>query len=156
MKRMNPLNIRLLSFILGLGAMIFMTNCAGVINTLDQYSGETLYQTAMESQDNLLDFVPDIQAEVNKHLETEEQQHAFQKFQQDFVSRLIEENPELTQEFYDKMHSGDRRQIHEALEQAGEVVEQELQELTDGKEITPENVVDAVMEKYDVQQKQQF
>lgn len=129
--------------------LIFVTSCASVMNTLDQYSGETLYQTAMESQDNLLDFVPEIQAEVNEHLKTDEQRRVFLKFQQDFVSRLIEENPQLAQDFSDKMHSGDRQQINDALEQAGEVVEQELHELTAGKEITPKNVVDAVLEKYD-------
>lgn len=141
--------IRQLSFAIAICGLLFVASCANVMNTLDQYSGETLYQTAMESQDNLLDFVPQIQAEVNEHLKTEEQRHVFQKFQQDFVSRLIEENPELAQDFYDKMHSGDRGQINEALEQAGQVVEQELLELTGGEEITPKNVVDAVLEKYD-------
>lgn len=149
MNRFQLFTIRRLSFAIAICGLLFVASCANVMNTLDQYSGETLYQTAMESQDNLLDFVPEIQAEVNKHLKTEEQQRAFQKFQQDFVSRLIEENPQLAQEFSDKMRSGDRRQINEALEQAGQVVEQELLELTGGAEITPKNVVDAVLEKYD-------
>lgn len=149
MNRFQLFPIRPLSFAIAICGLLFLEGCTNVMNTLNQYSGETLYQTAMESQDNLLDFVPEIQAEVNRYLETEEQQRVFQKFQHDFVSRLIEENPQLAQEFYDKMHSGDRRQINEALEQAGQVVEQELLELTGGEEITPKNVVDAVLEKYD-------
>lgn len=148
---MNPSKLltRRISFAVAICGFLFITSCASVMSTLDQYSGETLYQAATESRDNLLDWVPQIQAEINKHLKTEEQRRVFREFQQDFVSRLIENNPELAREFYNKMQSGDRRQIHEALEMAGQVVEQELYELTGGKEITPENVVDAVLEKYD-------
>lgn len=131
--------------------LLLLTNCAGVVTTLDQYSGETLYESAVESPDEMLGFVPHIQTEVNKHLETDEQRQVFEAFQQDFVTQLVEQNPGLAREFYDKLHSGDRQQIHAVLNDAGRVVERELQNLTGQNEITAKNVVEAVMDKYDVQ-----
>lgn len=140
--------------ILAFACTLFLhAGCSGVINSLDSYSGKTLYEASVESKQQVLDFVPEIQAEVHRHLETEKEKQIFKKFQKDFLTELVEENPNFAKEFYDKMHSDDRKEINQALVEAGKLVEEELQELTGDSEINPKNVVDAVIQNYREQQK---
>lgn len=136
----------LLLTVIGFTAL-FQISCSGVITTLDQYSGETLYDSAIESNGDLLSFTPDIQAEVDDHLETDEERRQFQAFQQKLIVKLIKENPDFVDEFKEKMHSNDREQINEALSDAGALVEKELQAITGESEITPKNVVNTVLDK---------
>lgn len=139
----------LLLTVVGIVAL-FQISCSGVVTTLDQYSGETLYDSAIESNEDLLTFVPDVQSEVDNHLETDEERRQFQAFQQKLVAKLIKENPNFVDEFKAKMHSNDREQINEALSDAGALVEEELQAFTGKSEITAENVVITVLDKNNV------
>lgn len=126
---------------------LFQTSCAGVITSLEQYSGETLYDSAVESNGDLLAFAPDIQSEVDNHLETDEERRQFQAFQKELIVKLIKDNPEFVEEFKEKLHSNDRDQINEALSDAGTLVEEELQAFTGKNEVTAENVVNTVLDK---------
>lgn len=128
-------------------AAFFQMSCSGVITTLDQYSGETLYDSAIESNGDLLAFVPEIQSEVDKHLETEEERRQFQAFQKELVAKLINENPDFVEEFREKLKSNDRDKIKEALSDAGVLLEEELQAFTGESEITAENVVNTVLDE---------
>lgn len=129
-------------------AAFFQISCSGVISTLDQYSGENLYESAIESNGDLLAFVPEIQSEVDKYLETDEERRQFLAFQKELVAKLINENPDFVEEFREKMNSNDRDKIHEALSDAGVLLEEELQAFTGESEITAENVVNTILEKY--------
>lgn len=129
-------------------AAFFQISCSGVITTLDQYSGENLYESAIESNGDLLAFAPEIQSEVDKYLETDEERRQFLAFQKELVAKLINENPDFVEEFREKMNSNDRDKIHEALSDAGVLLEEELQTFTGESEITAENVVNTVLEKY--------
>lgn len=148
MKNLYPSSIvhRLL-FVVLVSSAFFLSSCSGVISSLDQYSGETLYESAIESDGDLLSFVPDIQAEVYQHLETKKQERQFMEFQRDIVTKLVKENPQFVEEFQEKMHSNDQEKIHEALREAGSLLEKELQEFTGKSNITAENVVNAVLEE---------
>lgn len=126
---------------------LFQASCAGVITSLEQYSGETLYDSAVESSGDLLAFAPDIQSEVDNHLETDEERRQFQAFQEELIVKLIKDNPEFVEEFKEKLHSDDRDQINEALSDAGALVEEELQAFTGKSEVTAENVVNTVLDK---------
>lgn len=131
-----------------LSALFLLPNCGGIINTLERYSGETLYESAIQQPGDILGFVPDIQSDIYEHLDTKKEIRKFQVFQIDFLTQLVKDNPGFAKEFYDKMHSGDREKINEALEEAGELVEEELQDFTGESDFTAGDVVDAVMEKY--------
>lgn len=140
------------TFLVLICALFLQISCSGVISSLDDYSGKTLYEASVESKQEVLDFVPDIQAEVYQHLETEKEKQIFKDFQEDFLKELVEENPDFAKEFYDKMHSDDREEVNQALTEAGKLVEEELRELTGDSEINAKNVVDAVLQKYKKQQ----
>ncbi len=135
------------SLILLLICGFFLSNCSRLINSLNEYSGETLYNSAVKS-DDILSFAPDIQADVYQHLHTEKERRLFQEFQKDFIAMLINENPAFAKDFYNKMHSQDQAKIKQALTHAGELVEKELQEFTEKNEISAENVVKTVLKKY--------
>lgn len=147
MKNIHPLSsiYRLVTVVIF--AAFFQIGCSGVITTLDQYSGETLYDSAIESNGDLLAFAPEIQSEVDKHLETDEERHQFLAFQKELVAKLINENPDFVEEFREKLNSNDRDKIHEALSDAGVLLEEELQAFTGESEITAENVVNTVLDQ---------
>lgn len=128
-------------------AAFFQISCSGVITALDQYSGETLYDSAIESNGDLLAFAPEIQSEVDKYLETDEERRQFQAFQKELVAKLINENPDFVEEFREKLKSNDRDKINEALSDAGALLEEELQAFTGESEITAENVVNTVIDE---------
>lgn len=140
---------RRLVLIVLIGSSFFFTNCSNLVTSLDQYSGETLYESVVESDGDILSFAPGIQAEVYDHLQTEEEMRKFQAFQKDLVTKLVKENPGFVDEFRERLHSNDRDEINEALTAAGTLLERELQAFTGESEITPENVVNAVLEKYE-------
>lgn len=141
--------VRKFMLIVLVGSAFFLTNCANLTTSLDEYSGETLYESAVESDGDILSFAPGLQTEVYEHLETQDEIEKFQAFQQDLISKMINENSGFVDEFREKLHSNDRDEINEALADAGKLVEKELQSFTGKSELTPENVVDAVLEKYD-------
>lgn len=141
--------VRQLVLIVLAGSSFFLTNCANLVTNLDQYSGETLYESAVETNGDILSFAPGIQTEVYKHLQTEEEIRKFQAFQKDLITKLVKENPGFVDDFREKLHSNDRDDINEALTDAGALLEKELQTFTGESEITPENVVNAVLEKYE-------
>lgn len=127
---------------------IFLSSCSSLIRSLDKYSGVTLYETAVKSNGDLLAYAPDIQSEVYKHLDTPREKRLFQAFQRDFIARIVNQNPDFAKEFYNKMHSQNREKINQALTDAGILLEKELQSFTGKSEVSPENVVNAVLEKY--------
>lgn len=148
MKNPNPSYLKQgLMMMALLGGMFLQTGCMGVSNSLNHYSGETLYVSAIESDGDLLSMVPGIQEDVQKHLKTEKQEQTFADFQQAFMTRLIDENAAFVDQFYDDMHSNDREKIDKALADAGEIMEDELQKLVGDKDLTAENVVHAVLKK---------
>ena len=128
--------------------VLLLSRCSGLISSLETYSGETLYDTAVKANGDLLALAPNIQSDVYEHLNTEKEKLLFQAFQRDFISGLVKENPEFAKEFYNKMHSRDQTKINEALTDAGALVEEKLKEYTGKSEISAESVVNAVLESY--------
>lgn len=141
--------IRRITMIVLVGSAFFLTNCSNLAVNLDQYSGETLYESVVESDGDILSFAPGLYAEVYEHLQTEEEERKFQAFQKEMITKLIEENPGFVDDFREKLHSDNRDEINEALTDAGNLLEKELQAFTGESELTPENVVNAVLEKYE-------
>lgn len=141
--------IRRLILMVIVGSAFFLANCSNLAVNLDQYSGETLYESAVEPDGDILSFAPGIQAEVYEHLQTEEEERKFQAFQKDLITKLIKENPGFVDDFREKLHSNNQDEINEALADAGNLLEKELQAFTGKSEITPENVVNAVLDKYE-------
>lgn len=141
--------LRRLVLIVFVASAFFLTNCSNLVSSLDQYSGETLYESAVESDGDLLSFAPEIHTEVYEHLQTEEEERKFEAFQKDLITKLVRENPGFVDDFREKLHSDDRDEINEALTNAGALLEKELQAFTGESEITPENVVNAVLERYE-------
>jgi hypothetical protein len=128
----------------------FQTACSSILNSLDQYSGETLYDAATESNGEILDFIPGIKSEVDKYLKSEEQRREFQVFQQELITKLIKENPGFVKEFRENLHSNDRDKINKALSDAGTLLEKELRVITGKSDVTAKSVVNAVLENSDV------
>ena len=128
-----------------------LSGCKIVVDKLaDTYSGEALFEGIFRGNGDILGFDRYIQDQVHSYLETDRQKEAFLKFEKELVSKIAKDHPDFVLEFYTKLHSNNREKVKEALEDAGKLVEKELQELTGEDEVTAEGVVKYALGKYDV------